>query len=93
MRFQEILPARLPACVGNAGRFALEFGHLGRILAGSPGFFETSSQSIRAYLTWLAAFFCAEGVRPEGPRAQAKAHARQLKRLNGSLKRRRRVGA
>ena len=73
----------------------LEFGHLGRILARSPRFFRNVF-SINTGLPDLASGpFCAEGVRPEGPRKQvpALAHARQLKRLNGSLKRRRRVGA
>ena len=67
------------------GRFVLEFGHLGRILARSPRFFRNVF-SINTGLPDLASGpFCAEGVRPEGPRAQAKADARQLKRLNVAL--------
>ena len=55
------------------GRFVLEFGHLGRILARSPRFFRNVF-SINTGLPDLASGpFCAEGVRPEGPRAQAKA--------------------
>jgi len=47
---------------------ALEFGHLGRILARSPRFFRNVF-SINTGLPDLASGpFCAEGVRPEGPR-------------------------
>ena len=81
---------------GKAGRFALEIGHLGRILARSPRFLR-SIYSINTGLPDMASgpFFAPKGYGLKGQEsiAQAKAHARQLKRLNGSLKRRRRVGA
>ena len=59
---------RLQPEVSKASRRTLEFGHLGRILARSPRFFRNVF-SINTGLPDLASGpFCAEGVRPEGPR-------------------------